>query len=124
MIASLVPPSGDLATTQACALTGNQTSDPLVHRLVLNPLRHTSQGYFKFLKEIKSSRTGQYVGKSVLCGDNFPYILLTSLKGIRLYKTKVKHCIISFLYKYNTYNNITRIGKGKEIYWTNLFIFF
>ena len=30
--------------TQACALTGNRTGDPLVHRLVLNPLSHTSQG--------------------------------------------------------------------------------
>ena len=29
-------------TTQACALTGNGTSDPLVHRLALNPLSHTS----------------------------------------------------------------------------------
>ena len=31
-------------TTQACALTGNRTSGPLVHRWVLNPLSHTSQG--------------------------------------------------------------------------------
>ena len=30
--------------TQACALTENQNSDPLVHRLALNPLRHTNQG--------------------------------------------------------------------------------
>ena len=30
--------------TQACALTGNQTGDPLVHRLALNPLSLTSQG--------------------------------------------------------------------------------
>ena len=30
--------------TQACALTGNQTSDLLVCRSVLNPLNHTSQG--------------------------------------------------------------------------------
>ena len=31
--------------TQACALTGNLTSDPLVCRPVLNPPSHTSQGY-------------------------------------------------------------------------------
>ena len=37
---------GTWPTTQACALTGNQTGDPLVHGLVLNPLSHTSQGYF------------------------------------------------------------------------------
>ena len=30
--------------TQACALTRNQTSDPLIYSLVLKPLSHTSQG--------------------------------------------------------------------------------
>ena len=30
--------------TQACALTGNQTGNPLVHRPALSPLSHTSQG--------------------------------------------------------------------------------
>ena len=29
-------------TTQACALTGNQTSNPLVCRPMLNPLSYTS----------------------------------------------------------------------------------
>ena len=29
--------------TQTCPLTGNRTSDPLVSRLALNPLSHTSQ---------------------------------------------------------------------------------
>ena len=38
------PLLGTWPATQACALTGNQTSHPLVHRLVLNPLSHTSQG--------------------------------------------------------------------------------
>ena len=37
-------PIGDRPATQACALTGNQTSDPVVHRPALNPLSHTSQG--------------------------------------------------------------------------------
>ena len=37
-------PLGTWPGTQACALTGNRTGDPLVHRLVLNPLSHTSQG--------------------------------------------------------------------------------
>ena len=31
-------------TTQACVPTGNQTSDPLVHSPVLNPLSHSNQG--------------------------------------------------------------------------------
>ena len=30
--------------TQACALTGNQTGNPLVHRPALSPLSHTIQG--------------------------------------------------------------------------------
>ena len=38
------PPLGTWPTAQACALTGNRTSDPLVHSLALEPLTHTSQG--------------------------------------------------------------------------------
>ena len=38
------PPPGAWPATQARALTGNQTSNPLVHRLALSPLSHTSQG--------------------------------------------------------------------------------
>ena len=41
------PQLGIWLTTQACALTGNQTGDPLVHRPVLNPLSHASQGRVK-----------------------------------------------------------------------------
>ena len=44
VVASLVPPTGDLARNPGCALTRNQTGNPLVHRLALNPLSHTSQG--------------------------------------------------------------------------------
>ena len=38
------PLLGTWPATQVCALTGNWTSDPLVLRLALNPLSHTSQG--------------------------------------------------------------------------------
>ena len=38
------PLLGTWTATQACALTGNQTGDPLVHRQALNPASHTSQG--------------------------------------------------------------------------------
>ena len=40
---------GTWPTTQACALTGRQTSDLSVCRLALNPLSHTSQAYFYVL---------------------------------------------------------------------------
>ena len=43
-----LPLSGSLMgtrpATQAGALTGNQTSNPLVHRLALNPLSYPGQG--------------------------------------------------------------------------------
>ena len=38
------PLLGTQPETQACALIGNRTSDPMVRRPVLNPLNHTSQG--------------------------------------------------------------------------------
>ena len=50
---SCMPPTGICPATQTCALTGNRIHDPLVHRLVLNPLSHTSQGCI-------SSFTGLY----------------------------------------------------------------
>ena len=40
---SSTPQLGTWHPTQACALTGNQTSDPLVCRLALKPLGYTSQ---------------------------------------------------------------------------------
>ena len=43
------PQLGTWPATQACALTGNQTSDLLVHKPVLNPLSYTSQGYTSIL---------------------------------------------------------------------------
>ena len=40
---------GPCPVTQACALTGNRTGHPLVHRPALNPLNHTSQGPFTLI---------------------------------------------------------------------------
>ena len=45
------PQQGTWPATQACALTGNSTGDPLVRRLALSPLSHTSQvSHCSFLK--------------------------------------------------------------------------
>ena len=38
------PQQGIWPATWACALTGNQNGNPLVHRPALSPLSHTSQG--------------------------------------------------------------------------------
>ena len=43
VVASHTSCTGDLAHTQACALTGNQTGNCLVCRPAFNPLSHTSQ---------------------------------------------------------------------------------
>ena len=42
---SCAPLLGTWPKTQACALIGNWTRDPLVHKPALNPLSHTSQGW-------------------------------------------------------------------------------
>ena len=44
VVALMCPLLRTWPATQARALTGNGTSDPLVHRPALNPLSHTSQG--------------------------------------------------------------------------------
>ena len=45
------PLLGTWPATQTCALTGNRTGDLLVHRSVLNPLNHSSQGNKMVLKQ-------------------------------------------------------------------------
>ena len=46
------PLLGTWPATQACALTGNRTEDPLIHRAALNPLSHTSQDWNFKLKQL------------------------------------------------------------------------
>ena len=46
------PLLGTWPRTQACALTGNRTGNPLVPRLALNPLSHTSQGNINSLPSL------------------------------------------------------------------------
>ena len=46
------PQSGTWPATQACAMTGNRTSDPLVHRLVFNLLNHTNQDSYYVFEDI------------------------------------------------------------------------
>ena len=84
MVASHVPPTGTWPETQACALTGNQTSDPLVCRLVLNPLSHTSQGLMSIL--IISTYNGSHtvLGAGDTTVNKIPVLMeLTSQWGAR-----------------------------------------
>ena len=60
------PQLGTPPATQACSLTGNRTSNLLVHRPVLNPLSHTSQGNkCSFKRDISRGRCGS-VGWSII----------------------------------------------------------
>ena len=71
----LMPPLcsqlGTWPTTQACAQTGNRTSDLLVHRLVLNPLSHVSQGEMYSFFGIKFHEFGECIW---LYGHNCKHI--------------------------------------------------
>ena len=46
VVASHAYPTGTRPAAQQCVLTGNQTGNPLLCRLALNPLSHSSQGGF------------------------------------------------------------------------------
>ena len=50
------PQVGTWPSFQACALTGDQTSDPVVHRPALNPLSHSSQGRCLIFEEFSMYR--------------------------------------------------------------------
>ena len=58
------PLLGTWPATQACALTGNGTGNPLVLRLALKPLSHTSQGALGFLKATFSKESSESTNRT------------------------------------------------------------
>ena len=61
---SRAPLPGTWPETQACALTGNQTGNPLVCRPALNPLSYTSQAkIISFIDFRERGREGEGEGK-------------------------------------------------------------
>ena len=74
------PLVGTWPASQACALTGNQTSDPLVHRLALNPLSHTSQGKNSLYIIASGSLSNTYFANSVFQYVASLFIFLCLLK--------------------------------------------
>ena len=60
------PQPGTWPATQACALTGNRTSNPLVRRPALNLISHTSKGRYNLFYKI-------------LCDLSTNYFILTYL---------------------------------------------
>ena len=76
VVASHTPPLGTWPATQSCALTGNVTSDPLVHSLVLNPLSHMSQGQFIYFLSYycySKSHTAPFPGLNPFCHLSEPF---------------------------------------------------
>ena len=66
------PQLGTWPATQACVLTGNRTGDPLVLRLALNPLSHTSQGLVSPSFLCMGKRLG-VEGASAWCTPTLPW---------------------------------------------------
>ena len=67
------PQLGTWPATQACALTGNRTSDLSVCRLALNPLSHTSQGWIVqfFIGALESAISQVVVQPALPCSKFF-----------------------------------------------------
>ena len=58
LVAFLMSLTGDLAHTQACALTRNQTSDLSLYRKMLSQLSHAGQGKIKILMGLQPNNCG------------------------------------------------------------------
>ena len=63
------PLLGTWPTSQACALTGNWTCNPLIHSPVLNPLTHTRQGLTSYTL-LLMQRLGTANHVSILLSDS------------------------------------------------------
>ena len=61
------PQLGTWPATQACALTGNRTGDPLVDRLALTPLSHANQGVRILSRKRDLFHTSMVVMATLLC---------------------------------------------------------
>ena len=97
--------------TQACALTGNQTSDALVHRLSLNIPSHPSQGQNQFLCHRSSSLKVSIIN-NIIFRSNIGKLVHTQC-GKPLFFCLLEKTITSVLFFLKT-------GSKKKIYvWTH-----
>ena len=74
-----LPPTGDLACNPCMCLTGNWTSNPMVHRLALSPLSHTTQGDDRFLHTENPKESLQKMNNWVQQGFRIPHQHIKSL---------------------------------------------
>ena len=118
VVTSSIPPTAGLAATQTYSLTGNQTSDPLVHRPALNPPSHTSQGMvllslFPFFS---------FFGFNLLVFSNFLKRIFRVLI-FSLFSFPICICCFILLSKQN-FRCITKILKGDILLIIEFKIFF
>ena len=95
-----LPQLGTWPATQSCALTGNQTCDPLVHIPVLNPPNHASQGWATLLMSHLSST--EIPRKLSLLGHSHAVSKLTREKNkgkwIMLFRMPTTHLLAYLLH--------------------------
>ena len=119
------PQLGTWPMTQACSLTGNRISDPLVRRLVLSPLSYTSHGSWCLcivdrLAAAIAEPTGGFIGEEEGPGRNrhFPY---QQGKNPLLHRYSLKELVstcpggalcLSQAYKYHSTPQ-THLGKNR-----------
>ena len=82
VVAFHVPLLGTCPATQACTLTGNWTCDPLVRRLAVNPLSHTSQGCFHVLTTMNNAAMHLGVGICIFVNKCFQYFWVDIQKKV------------------------------------------
>ena len=82
------PLLGTWPATQACALTGNWTSIPLVLRPALNPLSHTSQGRIFVFNCCFTQMVRNYTHYSALCFSHLIYLGHQLIKYIECFFLK------------------------------------
>ena len=96
----MCPLLGIWPATQACALTGNGTSDPLVHRPVLNPLNHTSQSPIL----LQNESTFTLYPLKYFCRGYYSYYQVLYMKSIVLQNCQI--IIHQFVIYVMLYHNI------------------
>ena len=108
------PAKGTWPATQACALTGNQAGDSLVHRLVLNPLSHTSQDYKNFVLTInKNSLKISWTLNSNSLSDTGPLV------GMNFLSLIVKICIFLTIQISSSYFSLIVYSTYIRFYFSN-----
>ena len=98
------PPLGTWPTTQACALTGNRTGNPLVWRPVLNPLSHTSQGYLLYFQRVRHERHISMCVCVCVCVCVYTHTHKTNVKLVK----NLSEPIVSFLQLYCRFEKFSK----------------